>query len=237
MVYRVLGGLIFSLVGWMFMIWSGALGGSAFDVNFFGDGKLIERPVAEVYAALDAIDMNRDSELAVLEKVPEVSKVATPNQSISWTVFAGKHPAMTLATTLEPAKEGAATVLRTDVTRHDLPDGQVVASAFQQPGAFELVLKFAMAEALAPLDSDYAREVNKANVQAMSPAAMIRTAETQFTPAYGQSLTRQGRMGQGKPAPSRRGAQRRRQSRRRGQFHPRPADGRSDSTLGQYARA
>lgn len=182
MVYRVLGGLICSLAGWMFMIWSGALGGSAFDVNFFGDGKLIERPVAEVYAALDAIDMNRDSELAVLEKVPEVSKAATPNQSISWTVFAGKHPAMTL----EPAKEGAATVLRTDVTRHDLPDGQVVAPAFRQPGAFELVLKFAMAEALAPLDNDYAREVNKAYVQAMSPAAMIRTAETQFAPQMGR---------------------------------------------------
>lgn len=187
MVYRVLGGLICSLVGWMFMIWSGALGGSSFDVNFFGDGKLIERPAAEVYAALDAIDMNRDSELVVLEKVPEVSKVAVPNQSISWTVFAGKHPAMTLATTLEPAKEGAATVLRTDVTRHDLPDGQVTAPAFRQPGAFELVLKFAMAEALAPLDSEYAREVNKAYAEAMSPAAMIRSAEAQFAPHMGKS--------------------------------------------------
>lgn len=182
MVYRVLAGLAFSLMSWLFLIWSGAFGGSSFNTNFFGDGELVERPVTEVYAALDAIDMDGSGELEVLSQVPQVRKLTVPGQSIAWTVYAGDSPAMTVDIALEPAHEGAATVVRTDITRHKLPAGHMVAPAFKVPGGLELALRMQVAHALAPMDSDYAREVQKAQMSALTPVAMVREANRQFAP-------------------------------------------------------
>lgn len=186
MVYRVLGGIICSLVGWMFMIWAGVLGGSSFDTNFFGDSELVERPVSEVYHALDAIDMDGSRGLEVLDQVPPVRKQAVPGQSISWTIYAGQHPAMTLEARLEPKNEGTATMVHTDLTRHKLPPGQAVTPAFNVPGGFDFVLRMAIADALAPMDSEYASISHEGQIRPITHAAMIDAAERQFAPHLGK---------------------------------------------------
>lgn len=183
MIYRLLGSLITMSFTWTVLVWTGVMPnpfGSTF--NFMSNGQLVEHPENEVRAALKKLEMPDDMPcegIMCSQAEKSIQMTGKGDTDLAWTMYADEYPIATYTAKLEPKKEGAATVIFTELAQHEVP-----ADAFNGKGlnigadAGDL-FKLATAEALGKLDPQLAIAAateREATIQRHGMKSMVQVA-------------------------------------------------------------
>jgi hypothetical protein len=184
LLFRLVGGLFTMAVTWGFMMYLGVVS-NPLPANLFGDGQLIEHTPAEVAAALEDMELPEDlpCEGILCSRVTKrLSMVKPTPESIAWTMYADQHPVATLTATLEPKKEGAATVLFTELAEHELPPGALDGKGLGYGAGTSDLFKLATAEALGKLDAQLAIAATQQRQEMMRSAGMKSAMQVAANP-------------------------------------------------------